>query len=784
MNRKTSTDRRAPRERVFSRHAVARAFLACTAMTFSGWLTASAAAAAAGAPRQDRPTPSATECPAEPPTDMIRRAAIEPRLIIDEHCVDPYFNADNFVITSTAQETYTGVGGPIPYTEIKGHFRARDVNANPLPPGVAGSPTLRRQEYVIRIPDKRHFRNRSMQIQHPVTPDSIVDNRLAFTNGAMSVNHVNAGPANSAGHWRHHSAATKIAEDLVRKMYGTTGKFYGYYWGCSGGGQMAQAAAEGQAGVWEGVIIVCPAVRGTPAHAFQWTGHFALAIPAEKRARLMELRAVGGGVNALDGLTDGEKSLLYAGLNEEEKAVLNELLAAGYPLNELNTFLMLSPPVGTHEIFYLDPGYEEDFWSKPGYAGSNPPAYLSAARMDGFATITAVNRDASGAVASVQLDPATIPPVPAASASPIGTTGQRFYVYAADGQTRVVDPSARSEAYGALSGKIDRETGLLTLSGNNSPVLLDALAKGGKIRVTNRFLLAAYYYPRHTIMPGYYHYDQYRNADGTPKYPQRPFSVTDLLTLSSGAGVLSLGNIKTKVMLFQNLSDFLAFPSWVAGYANTIEQRLGKAKADQMLRVYYQERGGHTNGGIVSGIFNQALIDMMAWAEKGVAPKPSSQWSFELPLTQVILSPDAAVRKGLQPVVNVTVNGSDNARVDVNQPVNLAARLEMPPATGKIVAYDWTYGPATDAVVLATPVQQLDVTRTVSFNAPGDYIIRLTANGQRDALADPANQTLAQNYDEVRVIVNTPPPPPGRAGGVPRGEGWEGISGGAAPGSK
>jgi hypothetical protein len=259
--------------------------------------------------------------------------------------------------------------------------------------------------------------------------------------------------------------------------------------------------------------------------------------------------------------------------------------------------------------------------------------------------------------------------------------------------------------------------------------------------------------------------------------------VTDLLTLSSGAGVLSLGNIQTKVMLFQNLSDFLAFPSWVAGYANSIEQRLGKAKADQMLRVYYQERGGHTNGGIVGGVFNQALIDMMAWAEKGVAPKPSSQWSFELPLTQVILSPDAAVRKGLQPVVNVTVNGSDLARVDVNQPVNLVARLEMPPTTGKIVQYDWTYGTVTDATIIEQPMQHIDVTRRVSFTAPGDYVIRLSANGQRDGLVEPDNQTLAQNYQEVRVIVNAPPPQPG-ADGLPRGEGWEGISGGAAPGSK
>lgn len=757
--------------------------LAFTALASGTLLCAWPAADAWAAPNDGRQPTAPFECKTEPPSELLTRAQIEPRLIVDETCVDPYFNSGNFVVTSTTQHTYTGVGGPIPYTEIKGHFRARDVSVNPLPTGVTDSPTLRQQDYVFRVPAKRFFRNRSMQIQHPVTENSIVDDRLAFTNGAMSVNHVNAGPRNSSAHWRHHAAATKLAEDMVRKMHGTTGKFYGYYWGCSGGGQMAQAAAEGQTGVWEGVIIVCPAVRGTPAHAFQWTGHFALAVSAEKRARLMALRAVGGGVNALDGLTDAEKTLLHAGLNEEERSVLNELLAAGYPLNELNTFLMLSPPVGTNEIFYLDPSYEDDFWSKPGYAGSNPPSYLAAAKMDGFASITGVNRDAAGSITSVQLDPATVPPVPLASASPIGTTGQRFYVYAPDGRTRVVDPASRSEAYGALSGSLDRTTGVLKLSGNNSPVLLGALTAGGKIRVTNRFLLAAYFYPRHTIMPGYYHYDQYRNADGTPKYPQRPFSVTDLLTMNSGAGVLSLGNITTKVMLFQNLSDFLAFPSWVAGYANTIEQRLGKAKADQMLRVYYQERGGHTNAGIVGGVFNQALIDMLAWAEKGIPPKPSSRWSFELPLTQVILSPDAAVRKGLQPVVNVTVNGSDHATAEVNQPVTLVASLAMPPATGTIVQYDWTYGTATDATILPRPMPKVDLSRTISFTAPGDYIIRLTASGQREGLVNPDNQTLAQNYKEVRVIVKAPPPVPGSQGG-PRGEGWQGISGGAAPGSK
>ncbi len=753
---------------------MARIAIGLTVLTFGSALIV---CPAAGAPRPKQTV--TTFCKFEPPSDMIIRAGIEPKLAIDEHCTDPYFNANNFIITSTTQQTYTGVGGPIPFTEIKGYFRARDVKVDPLPPGVVDSPTLRRQEYVFRIPAKPFFRNRSMQIQHPVTSDSVVNDRLAFSNGAMSVNHVNAGPTNSSAHWRHSAAATKIAADMVRKMYGTTSRIYSYYWGCSGGGQMAQAAAEGQSGVWAGVIVVCPATRGNPAHAFQWQGHFLLAIPEAKRTHLMKLRAVSHGVDASDGFSAAERALLYDGLNEEEKAVLDELLAAGYPFNELNPMMMLKPIVGTDEIFYLDPTYEDDFWSKPGYAGANPPSYLRAAKMDGFAVIKAVNRNAAGDVMSVQLDPASIPPVPAASASPIGTTGERFYVYVANGRTRVVDFSQRSDAYGALSGTIDRKTGLLKLSGSNSPVLLKALTTGGEIRVTNRFILAAYFYPRHTIVPGYFQYDQYRNADGEPKYPQRAYSVADISTMKSGAGVLSIGNIKTKVMLFQNMSDFLAFPSWVAGYANSIEQRLGKAKAEQMLRIYYQERGGHSNAGIVAGVFNQALIDMMAWAEKGVAPKPSSQWSFELPSTQVILSSDAARRKGLQPVIRVAVNGSDRARVDVNQTVQLVAKLEMPPTTGRIVQYDWTYGTAIDTTVLPKPMQRVEITRTVSFTTPGDYIIRLTANGQRHGLVDPADQTLTRNFKEVRVTVGAtassePPPEQQRVD----------ISGGAAPSNR
>jgi hypothetical protein len=687
-------------------------------------------------------------------------AMVEPRLNITADCTDPYFRPESFVETGRQDLTFTAANGAvIPYREITGFFPARDTATNPLPAGVTISPTLSQQNYIFRFP-LTGFRNRSMQGQHPTTPNTIVSNQLAFTNGALSVNHINAGNANAPGHFRHHAAATKLAESFAQQIYGNTGKIFSYYWGCSGGGQMAQGAAEGQIGVWDGIQVQCPSTRGNPTHSMQWPGHLVLALPEAQRQRIANLRLVGNGVNGTDGFTEAEKALLYEGLNEEQRFVLNEVLSAGFPLNEFVNFTgtqaiaRLTPQTGTNDIIRLDPTYESDFWDSgiPGYAGTNPPAYLQAALMDGFATVTGINRDGSGAITSIQLDPSTIPPVP--TNSPIGTVGQRFYVYAADGVTRTTDPNAsNANAFAGLSGTLDRTTGLLTISGTNSQVLLDAVMVGGKIRVNNRFMLAAYYYPRHTIVPGYFQYDQYRAADGTPLYPQRPFNVADVATVRQTAGNLESGNITTKVMIFHNLSDNQAFPLWSAGYLNVIRQALGAERANANVRLYFQERGGHSAGGVVAGIFNQSLIDMIAWVEQGIAPPPSSRFTIEL--GQIVLAPQAAGRLGLQPVINLSANGNvDRATVGVNQPVNLAAKLQMPPTTGKITQFSWAVNGATEAAtVLPTPQPLVNVTRTFTFATPGNYIIRLNVNGQRNGIAAPADQTLAQNFKEIRVVV-------------------------------
>jgi hypothetical protein len=109
---------------------------------------------------------------------------------------------------------------------------------------------------------------------------------------------------------------------------------------------------------------------------------------------------------------------------------------------------------------------------------------------------------------------------------------------------------------------------------------------------------------------------------------------------------------------------------------------------------------------------------------------------------------------GLQPVMSLTVNGVGRAEVGVKQPVNLAARIEMPPKAGQVVRYTWSIaGTADPATVVETPQAQVDVERAITFDKPGTYVVRLTVEGQRDGLLNPPDQTLLQNFKEVRVVV-------------------------------
>jgi hypothetical protein len=681
-------------------------------------LTAAAGAVAVATLASASPA-SAAACKFAPMRQIDRDVGVEPQLLIDATCVDPDYNEQTFVVDKTEQLTFQvhDGGALIPYTQVTGHFPATKTLAT-LPPGVRQSPTVHRQNYEFRFPAKEFWRNRSFQAQHP-SGGGRVDNRMAFTNGAFSIRWGSASVANAVASHRHEAAATKVAMAMANKMYGNSAKIFNYFWGCSGGGTVAMAAAENVTGVWDGVQPHCIGTSGdAPYHSFYWQAHYTMAIPQAKREAIAAAAAPGG---------TGD---IYAGLNEEEKSVLNEFLAAGYPLPIIgNHFKSLMPLVDPIDIRLFDPTYEEDFWSKPGYAGANPPNYLQAAKVDGWATVTGITRDAAGKPTAIQFEPATVPKL-----GTIGDNYLEFWVYRPDGKTRIVDPT---RTYGpqpenkrrySLQGKFDPATSALSLTGTNrdvfggespivnSQMLLDAVRVGSKLRINNRFILAMYYYPRYSNIPGGRSYDQYRKPDGSAMYPQRP----DIAVLSHSnyrtmGGRVETGALKTKTMVLEGMADNLSWPIFNVSYAERIQRTLGAAKANEMMRVYIHDNGNHSHGAGEPGVFQQSIQDMMAWAEKGVAPPASTRYTIRS--GQVILAPEAADRNGLQPVMSLAANGASRVAAGVGQPVTLAAKLEMPPKGGQIVRYKWTIDGKDDAPTVITPQPLVNVNRTISFRS-------------------------------------------------------------------
>jgi hypothetical protein len=678
---------------------------------------------------------------------------IEPWMAVDAACTDPDYNAKTLVIDGTERKTLDlPDGSKIAYTEVKGHFPALRTVAD-LPAGVSQSPTTARHDVTWQFPDKPLWRHRFFQQTYPLPGEMLngVDLRFAFASGGYVVG-INPGSPNVG--YRVPAAAAKLAKAQAAKLYGDTGRIYGYMYGQSGGSVQSMGANEGTTGVWDGIIPVVLATDGLNTHSFMWDGHYALAVPEAKRKAIAEAAAVGSSKD------------LYAGLTPEERGVLDELLNAGFPRIVLEA-MQFSPGMATQlagPVRSLDPTYEDDFWTKPGYEGVKPPAYVAAAKVDGVATVASIARDAQGVPTAVTFDPATVPAL-----GSIGAAGLQFYVYGPDGVTRVTG----GEAY-SLAGKLEGNT-LKLDEGKSNPALLAALAVGGKVRINNRFLLAAMFYPRHSILPDNPAYNQYLNADGTPKYVQRaptgPIPVPYVNNLRSAGGRLETGHLKVKTIVIENLADGASYP-YVGGlYAEKVHKAMGR-KADEMFRLYYQENSGHgaflmaapgklgVSVASVGGILHQALLDLADWAERGIAPLPSTPYHRD-PMNQVVVPAKASGRFGHQPVVHLTANGGERAEVAAGAEVVLSALIEMPPRAGQIVQYDWylggsdyTFEPATK---LPRPQARLTLKRTVSFPKPGEYVVTLRTAGQRDGLGDASGTTPLINLDRVRVVVRGAP---------------------------
>lgn len=218
------------------------------------------------------------------------------------------------------------------------------------------------------------------------------------------------------------------------------------------------------------------------------------------------------------------------------------------------------------------------------------------------------------------------------------------------------------------------------------------------------------------------------------------------------------------MILLCSLWDREAFAWQGDFYRDKVKANLGD-KTDDNFRLWYTDRALHgdlskqefpTRTVSYLGVLQQALRDLSAWCEKGIEPATSTQYKVED--GQVIVPPIASERKGIQPVVNLTIKGTKKATVKMRQKVEMTAVVEVPPHTGKVVSAEWDFEGAG-----TFPVKQKDIVfdekagratlkMTHQFSKSGTYFPTLRVASQRDGDGQTPFARI-QNLDRVRVVV-------------------------------
>ena len=269
-------------------------------------------------------------------------------------------------------------------------------------------------------------------------------------------------------------------------------------------------------------------------------------------------------------------------------------------------------------------------------------------------------------------------------------------------------------------------------------------------------------YHRHQVPDASYKvWDQFRNADGTPKYPQEPFLIGPMFVKDTG-GSVQTGKWTGKMIVVESLWDREALPWQADWYRGLVRGHQGDA-ADSNFRLWYTDHALHGDdprlakqeaSRIVSYIpvLNQALRDLADWVEKGIAPSPSS--SYTVNDGQVRVAPTAAARFGVQPVVTLKVNGGKRVDIKAGQSVRFTGTIAAPKGTGEIVWAGWDVAGTGDFAAAKLPKGKTKVKVSLShrFNTPGTYFVGLKGASHRTgSMTSP--HTRIENLDRVRVVV-------------------------------
>ena len=633
-------------------------------------------------------------------------------------CVDPRFNDPYIDIDE--QRT-----APVPHRYVHGGFKGTDA------------------KFSFCFPPPEQFQGRFFQNTHQLlTSENGAPGTIGFAvaSGAYYVQ-TNIGGSErattteqavfgkldpSVGGYRVNAEAAKFSRIKAAEIYGNR-RIFGYLYGGSGGAFQTVSSAENTEGVWDGFV---PYVMGSPN-----------SIPGVMTVRIHALRVLrirNKFPAIMDAIDPGGSGHPYEGLNAEESAALKEATRLGFPLRGWwNHETMNGGPLAlvAGYVPYLDPNYTNDFWSKPGYLGTDRTSSVSAARVQHEATVV-------NAIGGQQRRIAL-------SSVPTGDlTGADLVVISGEAE-------GKSVALGTVTGNT------VGFGFGASPTIVNSIQPGDKVRIDNSSYLALQTYHRHQVPSrDMYGWEQFRNGKGESIYPQRDILIGPIGAMN-GAGSVQNGRFKGKMIVLESMMDIDALPWQADWYRTKVKEALGN-RIDDEFRLYFIDHAQHTPpAGLAAqartvsyqGALEQALRDISAWVERGV--KPPAGTNYRIVDSQVELPETASKREGIQLVVHLSANGRERVDVGVGTPVTFTAVIEAPVKADKVVGAEWDFeGRGDYPVVKPLPDLKSTVTLKVThaFSQPGTYFPVLRATSQREGDAK-TPWTRVQNLGRARVVV-------------------------------
>ncbi len=660
-------------------------------------------------------------------------------------------------------------GTKIPFLFVHGGFRNTGV------------------KFSFCFPEKESYRGRFFQYLSPFPgPDEEMasldregeNDKIAFavSNGAYYVES-NMGSTQMFGSrpdstivYKSSAAAAEYSRVKAAEIYGCDRPF-GYVYGGSGGGYKAMACIE-NTNAWDGAV---PFVIGSPVSLPN-------TITIHAQGQRVLRRVFGKIVDALDAGGSGD---MYAGLDEDEAAMLKEITAMGFSpqiwfVEAGGKIDAGSLPVLIPGVKMADPGYFKDFWEVPGYLGADDKSSAVRDRLQFHGIVKSVhvpgNNIEKGMCAdNIHSDDRNgvddawkkmltdghdawieLEEVP---------TGKNLYLEGVNIHFETGDAAGKQLLLGSIEGKclvIGMCYGM-----DDLPGVLSKVKPGDRVFLDNSDYIAIQSYYRHQVPEdtSFYAWDQFRDENGRPILPQRKNVMGYSMT---GTGTVQDGNIQGKVIVIQALMDESTCPWCADWYRSKVIETKG---SEENFRLYYMERCLHGDESLLennmvtnyTGALRQALLDLSDWVEHGKEPLRTTGYQYRD--GQIILAEDIIDRRGIQPKVTLFANGDRCARVKTGEVVNFTVKVEVPEGAGQVTAVEYDFEdkwvlPAENIYpvkgvferISESNIQGAVSSTTYAFQKKGTYFasVRVKANRQGD-LENPFTQV--KNIARVRVVV-------------------------------